>query len=69
MQSRRGVMHFRITGKCDKIRFIPVHAMALRMIGEYLETLAKHGGGQEKRDLTSVSLDLCRQDRKNGFLP
>jgi integrase/recombinase XerD len=50
MQSRQGVMHFRIKGKRDEIRFIPMHAMALWLIGEYLEELAKHGGGQQKRD-------------------
>ena len=27
MQSRQGVMHFRIKGKRDKIRFVPVHAV------------------------------------------
>ena len=48
MQSRQGVMHFRIKGKRDKIRFVPVHPMALRLIGEYLE-MAKHGGGHEMR--------------------
>jgi site-specific recombinase XerD len=42
MQSRQGVMHFRIKGKRDKIRFIPVHAMAQRLIEEYL-ALAGHG--------------------------
>jgi site-specific recombinase XerD len=42
-------MHFRIMGKRDKIRFIPMHAMALRLIGEYLEELAKHGGGRRKK--------------------
>jgi integrase len=45
MQSRQGVMHFRIKGKRDKIRFVPVHPMALRLTGEYLE-IAKHGGGK-----------------------
>jgi integrase/recombinase XerD len=50
-QSRQGVMHFRIKGKGDKIRFVPVHAMALRLIGEYLEALAKHGGGEPGKDL------------------
>src|SRR5256885_1028356 len=45
-QSRQGVMHFRIKGKRGKMRFVPVHAMALRLIGEYLEALAKHGGGR-----------------------
>jgi site-specific recombinase XerD len=44
IQSRQGVMHFRIKGKRDKIRFVPVHPMVLRLIGEYLEA-RKHGGG------------------------
>jgi site-specific recombinase XerD len=44
VQSRQGVMHFRIKGKRDKIRFVPVHPMVLRLIGEYLEA-RKHGGG------------------------
>jgi integrase/recombinase XerD len=43
MQSRQGVLHFRIKGKRDKIRFVPVHPMAQRLIGEYL-LMAKHGG-------------------------
>jgi site-specific recombinase XerD len=37
MQSRQGVMHFRIKGKRDKIRFVPVHPMVQRLIEEYLE--------------------------------
>jgi site-specific recombinase XerD len=41
IQSRQGVMHFRVHGKRDKIRFIPVHAMAQRLIEEYL-ALAGH---------------------------
>ena len=41
MQSRQGVMHFRIKGKRDKIRFVPVHALAQRLIEEYL-ALAGH---------------------------
>ena len=45
MQSRQGVMHFRIKGKRDKIRFVPVHPMAQRLIEEYL-AMAKHGGGE-----------------------
>jgi site-specific recombinase XerD len=32
MQSRQGVMHFRVKGKRGKIRFVPVHAMAQRLI-------------------------------------
>ena len=42
IQSRQGVMRFRVHGKRDKIRFIPVHAMAQRLIEEYL-ALARHG--------------------------
>jgi len=29
-------MHFRVKGKRDKVRFVPVHAMAQRLIEEYL---------------------------------
>ncbi|WP_263354761.1 site-specific integrase [Acidicapsa acidisoli] len=43
MQSRQGVMHFSIKGKRAKIRFVPVHPMTSRLIGEYLEA-GKHGG-------------------------
>ena len=38
-------MHFRIKGKRDKIRFVPVHPMAQRLIEEYL-ALGKHGAGR-----------------------
>ena len=41
LHSRQGVMHFRIKGKRDKIRFVPVNAAAQRMIEEYL-ALAGH---------------------------
>ena len=37
LQSREGVMPFRIHGRCGKIRFVPVHPMALRLIDEYLQ--------------------------------
>jgi integrase len=43
IQSRQGVMHFRVKGKRGKIRFVPVHTMAERLIEEYL-ALAGHGG-------------------------
>ena len=36
VQSRQGVMHFRIKGKRDKIRFVPVNAAAQRLIEDYL---------------------------------
>ena len=42
MQSRQGVGHFRIKGKRDKVRFVPIHAAAQRLIEEYL-ALAGHG--------------------------
>ena len=35
-------MHFRVKGKRDKIRFVPVHVTAQRLIEEYL-VLAGHG--------------------------
>ena len=41
LQTREGIMHFRIHGKRSKIRFIPVNPAALRMIEDYL-ALAKH---------------------------
>jgi integrase/recombinase XerD len=63
LQSRQGVMHFRIKGKRDKIRFVPVHPMALRLIGEYLEALAKHGGGQEEKNLDSPFFRPVKNNR------
>ncbi len=42
LQSRRGVMHFRVHGKGGKIRFVPVHPHSLQRISEYLEH-AGHG--------------------------
>jgi integrase/recombinase XerD len=41
LQSRQGVPHFRVKGKRDKIRFIPAHAGAQRLIERYLH-LAGH---------------------------
>ncbi len=52
MQSREGVMHFRIRGKRDKIRFVPIHPAVLRLIGEYLQA-GKHGGGVSHEGLDS----------------
>jgi integrase/recombinase XerD len=52
LQSRQGVMHLRVKGKRDKIRFVPVHAMAFRLIGEYLE-MRKHGGAVSHEGLDS----------------
>jgi site-specific recombinase XerD len=41
IQSRQGVVHFRVKGKRDKVRFVPLHATAQLLIDEYL-TLAGH---------------------------
>ena len=41
IQSRQGVVHFRIKGKRDKVRFVPIHAAAQRLVEEYL-ALAGH---------------------------
>ena len=42
LHERRGVKHFRIHGKGEKLRYIPVHTGALGAIAEYLEA-AGHG--------------------------
>ena len=42
LHHRDGVMHLRIEGKGDKIRFLPVSVKALRLIQEYLQA-AGHG--------------------------
>jgi site-specific recombinase XerD len=42
VQERRGVKFFRVVGKRDKIRFIPVHPGTLGQISDYL-ALAGHG--------------------------
>jgi site-specific recombinase XerD len=41
LQQREGVVHFRVHGKGDKVRYIPVGLKAQRLITEYLEA-AKH---------------------------
>jgi integrase len=41
LESREGIRHIRIHGKRDKIRFVPVHPAALRLIEQYLD-LAGH---------------------------
>lgn len=41
-------MHFRIKGKGNKIRLVPIHPMALKLIGKYLKAMGKHGGGETR---------------------
>lgn len=36
MQSREGVLHFRVHGKGSKIRYVPIQPMAQRLIEDYL---------------------------------
>jgi integrase/recombinase XerD len=42
LQSRRGVMHFRVDGKGGKTRYIPIHPQTTERINDYLER-AGHG--------------------------
>ncbi len=42
MQSREGVKHFKVKGKRDKIRYVPLHPLAQRLIEQYL-LCAGHG--------------------------
>ena len=42
IQSREGVKHFKVKGKRDKIRYVPLHPLAQRLI-EYYLSLARHG--------------------------
>jgi integrase/recombinase XerD len=56
IQSRQGVLHFRIHGKRDKIRFIAVNPMAQRLIIEYMDEIG------HKEDLRSA---LFRPVRNN----
>ncbi|MCA9468322.1 MAG: tyrosine-type recombinase/integrase [Nitrospira sp.] len=41
IQSREGIKHFRVMGKRDKIRYIPLHPLAQRLIENYV-LLAGH---------------------------
>jgi integrase/recombinase XerD len=41
IQSRQGVLHFRVKGKRDKVHFVPVHVTAQHLIEQYL-ALAGH---------------------------
>ncbi len=46
LQSRRGVMHFRVQGKGGKTRYIPIHPQTTERISDYLEQ-AGHGTDSE----------------------
>ena len=42
VHQREGVPHLRVEGKGDKVRYVPLHELAQRLIKEYLAA-AKHG--------------------------
>jgi site-specific recombinase XerD len=62
MQSREGVMHFRIKGKRDKIRYVPVHPTAQRLVAEYLAAL-KEAAGMEPVDLDAPLFRPVKNNR------
>jgi integrase/recombinase XerD len=62
MQSRQGVMHFRVKGKRDKIRFVPVHPQAQRLIQEYLSQ-AGHGQAQTTAELDAPLFRPVKNNR------
>lgn len=43
LQSREGVVHFRVLGKRDKVRYVPAHPLAQRLIEAYIAALAEGG--------------------------
>jgi integrase/recombinase XerD len=43
IHQREGVVHVRVEGKGDKVRYLPLHVLAQRLITVYLEA-AGHGG-------------------------
>jgi integrase/recombinase XerD len=52
-RAARGVMHFRVRGKRGKTRFVPVHAMAQRLIEEYLAGHGADAAGPVFRPVTN----------------
>jgi site-specific recombinase XerD len=63
LQSRQGVVHLRVKGKRDKVRFVPLHTAAQRLIDGYL-SMAGHGADSAgplfrpvKNNRTSEKLD------------
>jgi site-specific recombinase XerD len=64
VESRQGVMHLKVTGKGSKIRYVPTHPLAQRLIQEYLAALKK------ARGLKELDLDtpLFRPVKNNSTL-
>jgi integrase/recombinase XerD len=62
-QRRDGVMHFRIEGKGDKVRYVPVATNTQRLVQRYLE-VAKHGEDLEGALFRPVSNNTAKRRRK-----
>jgi hypothetical protein len=59
-------MHLRIQGRRGKIRFVPVHPMALRFIEEYLEP-GKHGGAPMHNSLDEALFRPVKNNRTGNL--
>ncbi len=69
LQSREGVLHLRIHGKGSKIRFVPLHPMAQRLIEDYL--IRHRVAGRDQRFPSTSRYDLLRFQNFNtstGFM-
>ncbi|MFG3454566.1 MULTISPECIES: tyrosine-type recombinase/integrase [Stutzerimonas] len=58
---RRGIKHLRVHGKGGKLRYLPMHPVALERIHAYLEASEHH------QDLTDGPLFLPLRGRKTGL--
>lgn len=63
VQQRHGLVHLRIHGKRGKMRFIPMHQEAQRLVTEYLDA-AKHGEDLDGPLFRPVKNNTTRQLRK-----
>jgi integrase/recombinase XerD len=63
---REGIKHLTVHGKGGKIRFIPVHARAVRLLEEYLEA-AGHRGESDSPLFRSVATNV--EDPKQRLNP
>jgi integrase/recombinase XerD len=60
MQTRQGVMHFKVRGKREKDRFVPVHPAAQRLIEKYM-ALAGHAADLPGPVIRSVTNNRTKQ--------
>ena len=67
LQEREGIKQFRVFGKGSKVRYIPVHPVALTRIAEYLAT-AGHGQEPETALFKPVSNNTAARPVK-GLTP